>query len=382
MTRFTPIVLALLFVLTVQPLPAQTQPDRAILVIIDGLHIDAPERLEMPNFTRLADQGTLIEKVTGIMGYHPTTGEYAEVHTSSYPNPVQMAGTIFLDPGQSMLQHQVESSAFVANTTAYQSITEGYDYVIQKGETDEFAIDRAVDILRNDDVDFMRIHLQNAGSAGSASYSASESEPYYHDIWHEEAPYVAAIEEADRQLGRLVSSLKEIGKWEETLLVVTSDHGQTKTGWHPIIPEEAWMMPTVFHGPGIKQNETIEWADQIDIVPTIARLLNVTPPNEGGGSGKVLHGALTATGGSAVSSSKLLELNRIIKRYVLAEAELLTRSEEHPYLNSLIMRLERDFYGLDRILEWQQTGSIDSLIEHNRGIVEQMEQALAEVEDS
>ncbi len=376
------IVLVSLLLLFAQPVNAQDSPERAILLIIDGLHVEAPERLEMPTFNDLSQEGALVERTTTIMPHHPTHGEYAEVHTSSFPNPIMMAGTVFLEPGQTMLQHGFENTAFVANTSAYQSITDGYDYVVQRGGSDAFAIDRAVEILENDSIDFMRVHLQSAGSAGSQSLTADSDQPYRHNIWHEEAPYVEAIEEADRQLQRFVSSLKEMQKWENTLLVVTSDHGQTKTGWHPTLPEESWLVPTVFHGPGVPPNRTVEWADLTDVAPTIAHLMDVPKPNEGGGAGRVIHDVIRSTDDNFDASSKILELNRVIGDYMRREAEMISNSEEHPYLNSLLMRLEREFYGLDRIMDWKDVESIDALIENNRHVVEEMEAELERVGES
>lgn len=209
---------------------AQELPDRTILVIIDGLHYEAPERIKLPNFSSLADQGTLVKKMTGIIPYHPTHGEYAEVHTSSYPNPVMMTGTIFLKADQPMLQHSFEHSAFVSNSLSYQSITNGYKIVIQKTETDEFAIDQALNILKNHEIEFLRIHMQNTGSAGSRVLNADSNEPYKHNIWHENSPYIPTAIEADNQIGRLIKELQTLGKWEDTLFILTSDHGQTKTG--------------------------------------------------------------------------------------------------------------------------------------------------------
>ncbi|MDX1617519.1 MAG: sulfatase-like hydrolase/transferase [Balneolaceae bacterium] len=376
---YTLILSTFLISLAFQNSSAQDAPQRAILLIIDGLHVDAPEKLEMPNYNQLASQGTLIEKTCGIMPYHPTHGEYASIHTSSYPNPVMMAGTVFLKPGQDFMQHSFETSAFIANTTSYRSISGGYEYAIQKSGTDAFAVDQAVDILENHDPAFMRVHMQSAGGAGFQSFSDEEGQPYKYAIWHEDSPYVQAIEEADRQLGRFISELKKIGKWKGTLLVVTADHGQTKTGWHPILPEESWLFPTLFHGPRVKENHTMEWADQIDLVPTIAHMMEVDAPNSDGGSGRILHNLIRSGKDGSTLDSRLLKLNRVLARYIKAEAELLSHASEYPYLNSLVMILEREFYGLNRILDWSDFRSIEALIENNEQVVTEMEQKLNEM---
>ncbi len=358
---------------------AESRPERAILFIIDGLHIDAPERLNMSHFTDLAKQGTLINNTTVIMPGHPRVGEYARIHTSSFPNPVTMAGTLFMTPDQTMLQHRFSNAAFVANSLSYQSITDGYTFVIQKSGPDEFSIDKSIELLAKNDIDFMRIHLQNVGSAGNRSTTTDENQPYRHNIWHEESPFVQSVRESDRQLGRFITALKDLNLWEGTLLIVTSDHGQTDSGWHPLIPQESWLHPTIFYGPGVKEGHIIEWADQTDLAPTIARLMNVPAPNDDGGSGRVLKDVMQSeTAGQEPSSSKILELNRIFVRYMLADAELILKSVDAPYLNTYTMRMENRFYGLERILEWKDLGTIDDLIRHNLELVIEMEQTLEE----
>lgn len=356
------------------------KPERVILVIIDGLHVEAPVKLNMSNFLGLAKQGFLIRNTTAIMPGHPVHGEYANIHTSSFPNPVMMTGTIFLKPGQKMLQQSFENAAFIANDLSYTSITDGYEFIIQKKRPDEFAIDKAIELLTHNNINFMRIHLQNTGDAGNRSYTVSENQPFKHNIWYEDSPYVHAVKNSDKLLNRLITELKKLGQWEETLLVITSDHGQTETGWHPLLAEESWLHPTLFHGPGIRQNETIEWADQIDIIPTIADIMQVPVPNEDGGSGKVLRNVQYSRKNSdIVSSSKLFEFNKILARYILAEAELLLNAVKYPFLNSYTMITERNFYGLERILEWDEMETIKSLTEHNRKIILEMEKKLNEL---
>lgn len=374
--KYIIVLFAIVFSFASQESMAQNNPERAILFIIDGLHIEAPTKLEMPNFSKLAKQGSLIERTYGIMPYHPTHGEYAEVHTSSYPNPVMMTGTIFLEPNQRMLQHSFDNNAFVANTSSYQSITDGYQFVVQKDGPDKFSVDKAIRILDDEDLDFIRVHLQAAGGAGYQSYTADDDKTYKYNIWDKESPYIDAVREADRQLGRFISELKKIGKWEGTLLVVTSDHGQTKTGWHPILPEESWQFPTIFYGPNVKKDYTLEWGDQIDIIPTIAHLMDVQIPNEDGGTGRTLYNLVAGESNDSPSSSRLLKFNRILARYFTIRAEMLANSSKHPYLNSSVMLYEREFYGLNRIMDWKDLKSIDSLNDHNEQIVDKMEKEL------
>ncbi len=355
---------------------AGTPPKRAMLVIIDGLHIDAPARLAMPNYNRLMRHGASIAKTCVIVPHHPTHGRYADIHTCSYPNPVMMTGTVFLGANQRMLQHGFRRSAFIANTVAYRSIAQDYQFVIQEHAPDSFSIDQALALLNND-VDFFRIHLQDAGTAGYEAFGAAGNMPYAGNIWHPESPYKLAIEEADRQLGRLIAALEMRGELDRTLLVVTGDHGQSNGGWHPMFDEAGWFTPMVFHGPDLKRGMGFEWADQVDIAPTIASIMRVDVPNEDGGTGRVLSEIGVSSALPLRSESKLLGLNRVLAKHAYLSAELILRGKDNPAYCGQWMLIERDFYGLDRILDWREKKSIDELIQHNTALIIKMEGLLS-----
>jgi predicted AlkP superfamily pyrophosphatase or phosphodiesterase len=59
------------------------------------------------------------------------------------------------------------------------------------------------------------------------------------EMQHEHGPWsaqgIAAIEEADRQLARLIEAAQRAGTWDRTLLIVLSDHGFTATA-HAFYP--------------------------------------------------------------------------------------------------------------------------------------------------
>jgi len=352
------------------------QPKRAILIVIDGLHIKAPSRFNMKNFNMLSKNGVLVEKTCVIMPHHPVHGEYANIHTCSYPNPVMMTGTVFLTPNQKMLQHSFKTSAFIANTDAYYSITHGYQFTIQQSNPDAFCVDQAIHLLNNQEIDFMRIHLQDAGTAGYNTFATYKDNPAYHNIWHLDSPYKKAIEDADIQLGSLVAALEMSGKLAQTLLVVMGDHGQSENGWHPILDEESWLTPLLFHGPGIKKGINIGWADLTDVTPTIAEIMKVDVPNNDGGRGRVLKELIQETQNHIAERSMLWEVNLLQKRYTHAQAELVSRSIIKPFLISHLMLIEREFCGIERILDWKNKDCIENLLQHNLQLVKRMEDLL------
>ena len=46
------------------------------------------------------------------------------------------------------------------------------------------------------------------------------------------AQYYGMISEVDSQLGRVVRALEERGEWDDTLVVITADHGE-QLGFSP-----------------------------------------------------------------------------------------------------------------------------------------------------
>jgi hypothetical protein len=86
---------------------AERPVERVILFGIDGLAAAAPERIGMRTFLALVSEGTWIKKAFVAPPWHPTTGPWGNLHSTSYPNVVQLAGTLFITP---------DSMSFVTNT--------------------------------------------------------------------------------------------------------------------------------------------------------------------------------------------------------------------------------------------------------------------------
>ncbi len=73
------------------------RPSQAVLVVIDGLSYKTWDKMELPVLDEMASSGTLIKQVFLPPAAHPHEGPYAKLHTCSIPNPILMAGTIFID---------------------------------------------------------------------------------------------------------------------------------------------------------------------------------------------------------------------------------------------------------------------------------------------
>ncbi len=100
------------------------------------------------------------------------------------------------------------------------------------------------------------------------------------------ARYLNAIRQADRQLGRLFAFLREHSLDQNTLVVVTGDHGEAFGDPHPIMGhgsglfDENLRVPLLFWSPKLFPGGTrVEKpAGHIDINPTLANMLGIQPP--------------------------------------------------------------------------------------------------------
>jgi len=363
------------------------EPERVILFMIDGLHWQAPEKLNMPVLNSLIKEGTYVRKSYMIIPHHPTVGDYSLSNSCSFPNPMLHEGTLFLNPKNKMIQEMISpkrQSAFVVNTTAYRSVGRGFSTCIMDNSlTDDQTVQQAIYLLESQQICFMRVHLQSPGSIGTRIAMFSEGKPYARDIFGEGSPYIDAIENADRLLGQLIDYLKKRGKWESTVLIVTSDHGQSMVGWHPMLDEDSWVTPLVFTGNGIARGRELPYFEHTDLAPTIALLLGVKAPNTGGGAGKVVEEILEKTDVSSYNPTQYIKtINQQIRQYNLLYAQLVLVAEKNNYVANIISSLSNEnltpepFYHQDRITEWHRAGSTEHLIEANETVLHKMKETL------
>lgn len=345
------------------------QAEHAVLFIIDGLSYKAPERLPLKNLQALIAGGAYCAKSYNILPAHPTTGEWARYHQSSIPNPVILAGTLLLRTDQEYVQHSFFPSritAHAANDIAYTRLNVDFNLSFLHGSDDRPVHDDqtmawALEFLRRARPAFMKVHLQDTGTAGW--FLAQETNPpgvQRKSIWADGSTYRQAALRADQYLGTFLNELKALGLRDKTVLFVTADHGQADAGGHPFDDEDAWAMPLVLAGPGIRPGQRLDYAEQIDIVPTLCYLMGVKPPSNA--DGRILAEALRDPPKSVPPRRQSIkELNTL-----LCQGDALFKKLKREAAT------ERDYFGLDRILEWHRFGSVEKLIAHNRSVLRKL----------
>ncbi len=103
---------------------------------------------------------------------------------------------------------------------------------------------------------------------------------------HVRALYAENIELVDRRIGMLLDSVREQGLWDETMIVITSDHGQPMgKGEHghgimrkcrPWPYEELVHVPLLMHIPGLKSGKRVKsFVQNVDLAPTMLDALGL-----------------------------------------------------------------------------------------------------------
>jgi|GEM_PF-584612 len=101
------------------------------------------------------------------------------------------------------------------------------------------------------------------------------------------AQYYGMISDVDQQLGRVWEALRELGQWENTIVIVTSDHGEQlgdhgmvqKMGWF----EESFHIPLIVRDPRSPETagSIVEvFTEAVDVFPTVCELLALDVPRQ------------------------------------------------------------------------------------------------------
>ncbi|MFW5802591.1 MAG: sulfatase [Verrucomicrobiota bacterium] len=101
--------------------------------------------------------------------------------------------------------------------------------------------------------------------------------------------YDAGIHYADRQIGTLFNRCEELGLMEDTIFVVTSDHGEEfgerkMCCEHGSVREGTARIPLIIAGPNISPAVSRALVTNVDIAPTVLSLFDLPSPREWQGS--------------------------------------------------------------------------------------------------
>jgi arylsulfatase A-like enzyme len=101
---------------------------------------------------------------------------------------------------------------------------------------------------------------------------------------HYISQYDGAIAYMDAEIGRLIAGLKQRGLYENTLLIIVSDHGEAfgerdLIGHGLSVNKDQVDVPLIVKYPGSDQGEWVEErVGHTDVLPTVLEVTGITPP--------------------------------------------------------------------------------------------------------
>ncbi len=106
-------------------------------------------------------------------------------------------------------------------------------------------------------------------------------------LGHMRAQYFGLIGHADHEVGRLLAELRRLGQWDDTVVVVTSDHGEM-LGDHGLKEklgywEQSYAIPCIVRDPRLADGHgtVVEaFTENVDVMPTICDAIGVPVPTQ------------------------------------------------------------------------------------------------------
>ncbi|MFQ6049114.1 MAG: alkaline phosphatase family protein [Phycisphaerae bacterium] len=258
----------------VAPAAGQTPSHpRVVLISIDGLRPDALDLAETLTLDELIATGS----------YHPMV--LNELPSATMTNHASML------TGLSSLHHglllDIALPGRIPSTTIFDlahaaGLRTGFfvskdklAYLAGQAETDVRVIDPDTDALldqlvlaiETQDLDLIFLHLGQTDSVG-------------HRYGWMSSQYLAAVAHADQQIARLVEALDSAGLLDQTVIIVTADHGGLGNCHALNLPVNR-LIPLIINGPGIAAGRTLcQPLHQYDTAATILWLLSLAVPDD------------------------------------------------------------------------------------------------------
>jgi arylsulfatase A-like enzyme/Flp pilus assembly protein TadD len=287
---------------------APAAPPNVVLITIDTLRADhvrcyGYKEIETPNIDALAKEGVRFERAYAAVPV--TLPSHTVIFTGTYPmySGMHDFSANRLNPSQptmaTILKEQGYSTGAVLGSAVLDSrfgLNRGFDFYYDHFEfsrLDEANLDemeRPGNIVADQALDWLSKNSQKKFFLWMHLYDPHfpYKPPAPYSERYKARPYDGEIAFADEQVGRLVRFLKDKGLYDNTLLVLSGDHGES-LGEHGekthgfFIYNATLHVPLLFHFPGglsaAAAGATVqEPVSLADILPTVLDALQIPAP--------------------------------------------------------------------------------------------------------
>lgn len=264
---------------------AQFKKVKHIVVIgCDGLGGYAIPNAEMPNVKQLMASGSWSLKARSVlpsssavnwasmlMGSSPTMHGYTEWGSQEpeIPSIVKHEKYNKFPSIFSVIRDQkpkaVTAAAYSWPGIGYLIEKDAITHVLPANDNEDVCVKQAVDVILNDKPLFTFVHFDEPDHTG-------------HSQGHKTAAYYEILKKVDERIGKIIDAVKKAGIADETIIMVTADHGGINKGHGGKSLDEV-QVPWIMSGPGIKKNNELKSTIiTYDTAATLAAILGLTPP--------------------------------------------------------------------------------------------------------
>ena len=264
---------------------ASPRAKHVILIGLDGWGAYSVSKAEMPNVKKLMDDGSYTLKKRSVlpsssavnwasmfMGAGPELHGYTEWYSKTPELPSREVNKNGIFPTVFSLLHESDPKAEIGCIYEWETIrclvdtfALNYDKHVSEAESNPAAAQYAADYIKKAHPNLLAVIIDNPDHIG-------------HAAGHDTPEYYVVLKELDKYVGQIVNAVKEAGMLDETIFIVTADHGGINKGHGGKTMEE---METAFiiSGKNIKKgHEITESMMQFDVASTIAHIFKLEQP--------------------------------------------------------------------------------------------------------
>ena len=300
---------------------ALPKPTNLLVVTIDTLRADRvgiyaadnadstetrrrPSNVSTPHIDRLAREGawapqsvvhaplTRPSHASLFTGLYPAEHGIRDNISPPLPTNVPVLATLFQ-------QEKFETAAFVASAVLDRQSGLSRGFSVYGDRFDGNGDRRSGDLVVADAIAWLKGKSRFFAWVHLYDPHAPYEPPSPYKEQYAGRPYDGTVAWSDELVGRLVAALRENSALDNTLVVVTSDHGEA-LGDHGedvhgyFVYEATLRVPLVIRGPGVNAGTRVDGVVRtIDLYPTIVEMFGLRDPHRSSGKSLVaaLHGA-------------------------------------------------------------------------------------------
>ncbi len=268
------------------------QPYKAghvVMIGLDGWGAYSVEKAEMPVVKQMMKEGAFTLKKRSVlpsssaanwasmyMGAGPELHGYTDWGSQTPDLPSRVYGDTGMFPNLFALLRKAAPEAdmacfyewggmrYVIDTTAFTTFAQTIPEAVE-GDPRPVTTDVAVKYITEHKPLLINVVYDQPDGVG-------------HRIGHDTPEYYAQLKVMDAEIGRLIAAVKEAGIYDDTIFVLTSDHGGINRG-HGGKTMLEMETPFIIFGKGVKKGlEFTESMMQFDCAPTVAEIFGLELP--------------------------------------------------------------------------------------------------------